>query len=117
VALRYINVIQFPIQRVDLDEYLPAAPRVPPELPQVVAGFISRVVLPIPEDGLTAYVTLASDEVQQPTSSVILDIDVFSQANLQPSWEAVAPVFEKIREWKNRIFFAHVNEKTVRLHS
>ncbi|MCC6213133.1 MAG: TIGR04255 family protein [Burkholderiales bacterium] len=117
VALRYINIIQFPSQRVDLDEYLPAAPKVPSELPQEVAGFISRIVLPIAEDGLMAIVTQALDEAPQPTPSVILDVDVFSQEGFQPSWDALAPVFEKIRIWKNRIFFAYVNENTVRLHS
>lgn len=117
IALRYVNVIQFPNERVDLDQYLPAAPKVPMELPQTVSGFFSRVVLPITEDGLTAIVTQALDEGSRPKPSVILDIDVFFQGMLSASWDEALPVFEKIRIWKNQIFFAYVNENTVRLHS
>lgn len=117
LALRYINVIQFPSGRVDLDRYLPAAPSVPAELPQAVSGFLSRIMLPIQEDGLSAIVTQALDEGVGPSPSVILDIDVFFQGSLPADWDSLLPIFEKIRIWKNRIFFAFVNENTVSLHS
>jgi uncharacterized protein (TIGR04255 family) len=117
VALRYVNVLQFPLERVDLDEYLPAAPKIPAELPQVVGSFFSRVAIPIPEAQLVAMVTQALDEAPRPTPSVILDIDVFSQGQLAANLDSVLPVLETIRVWKNRIFFAFVNENTVRLHS
>lgn len=117
LALRYINVIQFPSERVNLDEYLPAAPQVPKELPQFIAGFLSRIVIPIPEDRLTAIVTQSLDESPRPKPSVILDVDVFFQGLLPVEENALAPIFEKIREWKNRIFFAFVNENTVRMHT
>ena len=116
IALRYINVIQFPNLPVNLDDYLPAAPKVPGNLPQVVSGFISRVVIAIPEDQLTAVVTQASEEVPPPVASVTLDIDVSRTLSLPAgdvSWE---PMFETIREWKNKIFFEYVNEKTVDLY-
>jgi len=117
VALRYVNVIQFPGPRVDLDEYLPAAPKVPTELPQVVGSFLSRIVLPIPDARLVAIITQAIDESARPTPSVILDIDVYYQEVLAADMDAVLPILETIRTWKNKIFFSFVNEKTVRLHS
>lgn len=117
LALRYINVIQLPHTRVDLDQYLPAAPRVPSELPQELAGFFSRIVLPIQGDGLNAVVTQALEEGAKPSPSVILDIEVYFQGPLTPEWGSLLPIFENIRTWKNRIFFAFVNENTVSLHS
>jgi uncharacterized protein (TIGR04255 family) len=116
IALRYINVIRFPSLPVNLDDYLPAAPKVPENLPQVVSGFVSRVVISIPEDQLMAVVTQASEEAPPPVGSVILDIDVFRTLSLPAgdvSWEQM---FEKIREWKNKIFFEYINEKTVGLY-
>jgi uncharacterized protein (TIGR04255 family) len=116
IALRYINVIQFPNLPVNLDDYLPAAPTIPENLPQIVSGFISRVSIAIPEDQLTAVITQASEEAPLPVASVILDIDVFRSLSLPAgdvSWEQM---FERIREWKNRIFFEFVNEKTVDLY-
>lgn len=116
IALRYINVIRFPESRVSLEEYLPASPIIPPGLPQTIAGFFQRVVLPIPEDGLTAVITQALGDPPQPTPSVILDIDVFAEVTLPPSDPSWPKTFEKIREWKNRIFFEFINEKTVTLY-
>jgi uncharacterized protein (TIGR04255 family) len=116
VALRYINVIRFPMTRVALEEYLPGAPIVPQGLPQIIAGFFSRLVLPIPEDGLVAVITQALEEPAQPTPSVILDIDVFREVGLEPADRSWQQMFEKIREWKNRIFFEFVNENTVSLY-
>ena len=116
IALRYINVIRFPSLPVNLDDYLPAAPKVPENLPQVVSSFVSRVVIAIPEDQLTAVITQASEETPPPVGSVILDIDVFRTLSLPVgdiSWEKM---FERIREWKNRIFFEYINEKTVELY-
>lgn len=116
IALRYINVIRFPSLPVNLDDYLPVAPKVPENLPQVVSSFVSRVVIAIPEDQLTAVITQASEEAPAPVGSVILDIDVFRTLSLpaaDTSWEKM---FENIREWKNRIFFEYINEKTVELY-
>ena len=116
VALRYINAMRFSDTRVDLDEYLPAAPSIPPGLPQSISGFFSRVVFPIPEDDLTAVVTQALEDTPQAEPSVILDIDVFCQKPMQPNEKSWEQAFEKIRNWKNRIFFEYVNEKTVSLY-
>jgi len=101
---------------VDLDEYLPAAPRIPPALPQAVGGFFSRVLLPLPEDNLKAIITQTLEETSAPIPSVILDIDVFQQITLHPSDPSWEKTFEKIRDWKNRIFFEYVNDKTVSLY-
>lgn len=115
LALRYINSLRFPEPRVDLDEYLRAAPQVPQGLPQMVAGFVSRVVLPIPDDGLIAVVTQALEEGQMPPS-VILDIDVFHQATYAPTDVAWERVLDRIRFWKNEIFFRHISEKTAEMY-
>jgi uncharacterized protein (TIGR04255 family) len=116
VALRYINVIRFSESSVNLEEYLPASPIIPSGLPQGIAGFFQRVVLPIPADGLTAVITQALEDPAQPTPSVILDIDVFAEIALAPSDPSWPKTFEKIRDWKNRIFFEFINEKTVTLY-
>jgi uncharacterized protein (TIGR04255 family) len=116
LALRYINVIRFSESKVTLEEYLPACPIVPAGLPQTIAGFFQRVVLPIPEHGLTAIITQALEDPPQPTPSVILDVDVFTELALPPSDPSWPKTFEKIREWKNRIFFEFINEKTVTLY-
>ena len=112
LALRYINVIDLPLG-ADFDEYLTSGPKIPPELPQLVASFFHRIVVPFPEMRLEAIVTQAT-EPQPPTHwSLVLDIDVYGQDQLAVSDEEMWAQFDTIRDIKNLIFFSFVTEKAL----
>lgn len=116
VALRYINHITVPHQRVDFDQFFTAAPQVPPALPQLLRGFLYRVTIVNPEAQLSAHVVQALDpSLPQPGVTVILDIDAFRDVDFSPSDPQLEAHFRDLHDFKNMIFFNYLTEETVRL--
>ena len=111
VALRYINNLNIPLPIRDFDDYLTAPPIVPEGLPQGVSSFLTRVVIHEPSIGANAIITQALEQVVGEVAPVILDIDVFK---LRPegieekdAWDTL----EKLRHFKNKIFFKSITNK------
>jgi uncharacterized protein (TIGR04255 family) len=118
VALRYINKIDiplFPVPLKDFNEYLTAAPIVPAGLPQGVSSFLTRVVIHNPEIDAAAIITQAFEQIVDPKFlPIILDIDVFKQKEIigeEEAWQTL----EKLRDFKNKIFFESITEKAKEL--
>ena len=118
LALRYINVLSLPMG-ADFDDFLTTAPRVPRELPQTLASFISRVTILDDSVGCLAHVTQSFDGVLDPAKDwpLILDIDVYKQMKID-SWQdpAIWRVFEYLHDFKNRVFFSSITEEVARLY-
>jgi len=114
VALRYINKFDIPLipQPVcDFNEYLTAAPIVPEGLPQGVSSFLTRVVIHEPETDAAAIVTQAFEQIIDPKYlPIILDIDIFKQKD-SISEEEAWQTLEKLRHFKNKIFFESITDK------
>lgn len=118
VALRYINKFDiplFPQPMRDFNEYLTAAPIVPKELPQGVSSFLTRVVINDPEIDAVAIITQAFEQIVDPKFiPIILDIDAFKQKEViaeEDAWQTL----EKLRDFKNKVFFASITDKTKEL--
>ena len=112
LAVRYINVLDVPIG-MDFDLYLAAGPRIPPELPQILGGFLHRVVIPFSTDGITAIVTQAMESPSDVGVPVVLDIDVYYTCKLEASSPSLWSEFDRLRDIKNQIFFSSVTEKAL----
>lgn len=115
VALRYINMMNFPLPIADFKEYLTAPPEVPNALPQAVASFFSRVVIVDNANGTAAVVTQALEAVVEGKASVILDIDAFKEFEVSGDSDSVWETIEILRNFKNRIFFESITERTAEL--
>jgi len=117
-AVRYINVMDFPIPISDLRDYLSAPPSLPASLPQELGGFFSRVTVVHREINAAAFVTQALESSLGNKVQVILDIDVFRESK-NDEWKAsdhgVWGELEKMRIFKNQIFFESITEKTAGL--
>ena len=115
VALRFINKFEIPLPMRDFNEYLVAAPIVPEELPQGVSSFLTRIVIPDPETDASAIITQAFEQIVNPKSiPIIFDIDIFKQKELfseEEAWQTL----DKLRHFKNRVFFAGITDKTKEL--
>jgi uncharacterized protein (TIGR04255 family) len=112
LAVRYINVLDVPVG-MDFDLYLAAGPRIPPELPQVLNGFLHRVVIPFSTDGITAIVTQAMEFPSGTSVPVVLDIDVYYTCKLEVNSPIVWAEFDRLRDIKNHIFFSSVTERAL----
>lgn len=117
VALRYINCLEVPLPSIEFKDYLVAPPAVPEKLPQGLSSFLTRVVIPIPSLGATAIIIQAFEGTSDPNivPSIILDIDVFKEAQFNASGEDAWETINKLHDLKNEIFFQSITEKTAEL--
>jgi uncharacterized protein (TIGR04255 family) len=116
VAVRYINKFNIPFPIKDFNEYLKAAPSVPEGLPQTVTSFFDRIVISNPEIEATAIITKVFEQMVEPSSiPIILDIDAF-RLNPDGIEEREAwLLLEKLRDFKNDIFFLSITDKAKEL--
>jgi len=116
IGLRYINRIEVPLPFKDFSEYLLTNPQIAPQLPQAVSHFFMRLEVSNPDIEATAIITQAMDK---PTKTkrlpLILDIDVFRITEYVEKTEEMWKDFEKLRDFKNDIFFNSVTEKAKEL--
>jgi len=116
LALRYINSIEIPSKTLDYDDYLTAGPRIPPELPQSLVHFFTRLAIPFPDREAIAIITQTPLSTQDPINTVIiLDIDVSKETSLSPEDRTISDILYILRDIKNEIFFSSVTEKTKEL--
>lgn len=118
VATRFINRLKLPmIPGEQFGDYLTKPPEVPEELPQAILSFNQRTVIPHPDIGANANLIQLLEEGVTPGDHVpiILDIDVYKMVNFGPDSEESWNLLEKLRVYKNAIFFASLTEKTVEL--
>lgn len=115
VAVRYINTVDIPGSNVDFDEYFLTIPKVGPNLPQGLSGFLMQLRIPQPDIGAEAILTQTIKPPSRPNFvSVVLDIDVFVQSHsMTPAsaWE----VLEILRVRKNELFEGSITDKARRL--
>lgn len=112
VALRYINKMELPLPIRDFSDYLKAAPIVPTGLPQGVSSFLTRIVIHDPEIDAAGIITQALEQIVNPNIlPIILDIDVFKQKSEGISEKEAWQILEKLRHFKNKIFFESITEK------
>jgi uncharacterized protein (TIGR04255 family) len=113
IALRYINRIDIPLPMKDFKEYILTVPEIAPNLPQALSHFFMRLVIPNEKIQATAIITQTMDN---PTETqklpLILDIDVWREAIYGPAQLEIWNDFEKLRLFKNEVFFNSITEKT-----
>lgn len=113
VAVRYINRIDIPFPMVDMRDYLRTFPEISPELPQVMAGFVMHILIPIETFGGTLSLLEAAVPSPGPDiSSINLDIDLFKESTADfDSDEKVWDLLEHLRDKKNEIFEKCITDK------
>jgi uncharacterized protein (TIGR04255 family) len=113
VAVRYINRLGLPGPLVELDQYLRYVAKVPKVLPQVLGAYFSRIVVPDRQGQRMAIITQSSPPNPAEVSP-ILDIDVFME-RLFSDEDEVWGAIDRLRDFKNQIFFDCITEKTAKL--
>jgi uncharacterized protein (TIGR04255 family) len=116
LAVRYINRIVLPLGGVTFETYLRTAPVIPPELPQYVSSFLTRVTIHDPTANIAAHVAQAL-ETSAPGHqlSVILDIDAYKQREFSRDDPTIEQTFDQLRRFKNVIFFKSLTDDALRL--
>jgi uncharacterized protein (TIGR04255 family) len=116
VALRYINRLFLPLPFSDFKEYILTVPEIAPQLPQALAEFSMRLMIPDTVTRSSAIVTEVMENQTDEFVPLIFDIDVFQTINPAETefdlWRAVS----ELRDFKNRLFFSSITQKLRRLY-
>ncbi|HPE81914.1 MAG TPA: TIGR04255 family protein, partial [Gammaproteobacteria bacterium] len=115
IATRFINLMRIPLPITNFDDYLTAGPKVPEKLPQGISSFITRIVIQNPEIDAAAFVTQALESTDQLHAPITLDIDVVKQINSTISEMKIWETMERLRDFKNDVFFESITERTAEL--
>lgn len=112
IGLRYINKIEVPLPFKDFSEYILTNPEIAPGLPQSVSAFFMRLEIPNPDIDAIAIITQTMDSPTQTNKlPLILDINVIKQFDYDKDFVKMWNDFEKLRNYKNEIFFHTTTEK------
>ena len=119
MGVRYINKIPLPgIDKIDLDSVLTVGPKIPPQLPQSLSEFFTRVVLPIEGKGIVLAISQALQpgptDPSAPMGHVLVDIDAYCEESLAVDSPRLWEKLSELREAKNMAFFGSVTEPTWR---
>lgn len=113
LGLRYVNRIEIPLPFADFREYVKTAPDIASGLPQGLSALFMRLEIPDGERGLAAVVT---ETFERPIDKgtrlpFIFDIDIIRSATFEPTSSAIWETFEKMRDYKNDIFFNSITDR------
>ena len=112
IALRYINRIEIPLPINDFEEYILTNPRIAPKLPQALSQYFMRLEIPHPDLNSLAIITQTlGKQVKQNSFPLIFDIDVIIESEYNIGDIKMWADFEKLREFKNKIFIDSMTEK------
>ncbi len=113
-ALRCINRLDIPLPIRDFGDYLTAPPIIPQNLPQELSSFLTRNVV---REAAHEFIAIISQSLESVSSSktvtIILDVDVFKETQFAPNATDVWETIDRLRGFKNKIFFESVTEKTL----
>jgi uncharacterized protein (TIGR04255 family) len=116
IALRYINKMDIPLPLLNgFEEYLVLLPRVPNGIPQAINNFFIQLNIPNAEGDLIAIVNESFEPPKDSHIRILLDIDVF-KLSIYKDWNHMWNDFEKVRDFKNQIFFNSITPKTISMY-
>jgi len=117
VATRFINRLELPLPIPEFEEYLTRPPVVPNGIPELVSEFLSRIVAHDTASGASIVVIQALETVVPGSNvlPVLLDIDVFKQANFDVNSNDYWELLSEFRNLKNTAFFGSITEKAKEL--
>lgn len=114
LALRYINHIPLPQDLSDLSLYMRADPAIPPEAPQMLSAFFSRVTIRDSEMNIAAHVVQALEtDAATKKTDLILDIDAFKELDTPPSDTSIKETLVQLHTFKNLLFFSYLTDEII----
>lgn len=112
LALRYVNRIEIPLPLKNFNEYLLTIPEIAGGLPQGLAAFFMRLVIPHEDKQMQAnIIQTMHDATEEGKLPLLFDIDVYREILIEPDSPDLWDIMQKLREYKNRVFRESLTEK------
>jgi len=117
LSVRFINKLPIPMPIQDFGEYFTKPIEVPKELPQGLSSYVIRMVIPDPVSQSVATIhQILEGSTPENQLSIIFDIDVHKLVDFPPEESNdLSQMLEILRDYKNRIFFNSLTQKTLNL--
>jgi uncharacterized protein (TIGR04255 family) len=117
LAVRYINHINIPLPIDDLSKYFTASPKIPDNIPGVIRGFLSKIIVYDQEVDVSTNIVQALEKSTKPDKhiTVVLDIDSYKIVDFSLTNDEMWDIFGNLRNIKNQIFFNSITNETARL--
>lgn len=112
LALRYINLIEIPSTKVELNDYFTQPPQPPAELPQDLEEFLSRIVIRFDKTTHAITTLMTQPQAKHDVLRIAFDIDVFSIVNLPATYDKLEIEFGKLHSIAWNIFKKSIKSKT-----
>ena len=117
VAVRYINLIDLPLPIENFGDFLESPPVIPNGIPQGLAGFLTRMTIPLGQHIAIVTQSLEGGQVEYRGGQalrMVLDIDVSHQEFFERErFSEIGRILGRLRDAKNDVFFSFVTERTV----
>lgn len=112
IALRYINNINFPIEKIELKDYFKYYPVVPDNMPNLMGAFFTRVACSYENDQENLILSLGSMLSKEPNNtSLMLDIDYTMITPEYISFDNLSEWLEKAHERIENTFESCITDK------
>lgn len=107
IALRYINKLQLDLPfKNGFEDFVKILPTIPEGLPQEIEHFSMQLIMPKKGENIKAIINQTFEKRSDKEAiDFILDIDAFNQSDVGIPLDSLWSEFEKIRNFKNDIFF------------
>lgn len=109
VAVRYINRIDIPALKFDLEEYFNVCPKA---FDIALSGFFLQIQIPQAEGGLAIVHQTATVPAQAGFTSILLDLDIFDFQDFQPESDEFWKRIDILRDQKDKLFENCITDKT-----
>ncbi len=92
-------------------------PEVAPGIPQNIAQYLMRLVIPDNSSSINAVITEATAPPEREnTYPVILDLDVSRDISIDPADPMIWNIMEDLRSYKNLLFFRTLTSKALDMY-
>jgi len=117
VQLRYLNVFHLPLPFENWDDYLVLHPNLPPPVNTGLANYMMSLDLADENVPAVAVVTQATQPAKNGVVPVVLDIHTRSEMVPAEEWDDAMlwRTLDRLREYKNRLFFEGLTERAKEL--
>ncbi|MCL4506465.1 MAG: TIGR04255 family protein [Chloroflexi bacterium] len=111
IGLRYINRIEIPSASIQIDDYLLAVPRIPPQIPRTFTAWVQRVEIPYTDaNGLLVLQSGSLQEGQDAHAVFLLDLYFISSPEKAVGLSAALDTVEQAHQHIETAFEASVTD-------
>lgn len=119
LRLRYLNRIELPLPIHEIEDYVGSYPRLPSAIDTGMTGYLMQFSLTDDSVPARAQVTQRleydDEDVLRGRLPLVFDIEVSRRGQFPTIGDGLWSTVESLREYKNRLFFSSITDKTLAL--